>query len=175
MKTILLAGYRHHTLDDVELAPGLRVQDDGTLLIDQRIAQLRSLGHQIICVIAGESADELIRRSRALLDVELVFDTHGEDVNLVSNVRAGLAALGRETCFVLPVEVPLPKADVWKKLAAAGKEAGGSVSLAQVRRDDPADLGFPLLVTRHGTDKIKALPDLKSLADTRLEYLRPTI
>ena len=177
MKALILAGYRNDA--DVDDAPGLSELADGTLLLDHRIAQVEALGYTVICVLSGEAADHQIRRSRRLADVELVFDTYGADVNLVSNVRAGLKALlEHEPCFVLPVEIPCPPRAAWARLTHAAYEAGPRVHLAQVTYDGAEatrDFGFPLLVTRFGVKELDRLPELESLADTRLEYLRPTI
>lgn len=178
MKVVLLAGYRFDS--NVDDAPGLGRTADGTLQLDHRIAQLEALGLHVICVVSGEAAAHQISRSRRLADVELVYDTHAGDVNLISNIRAGLVALlEHEPCFVMPVELPCPARDTWTKLthaAYAADAAGAKVSLAQIHRaDDPHDFGFPLLVTRFGVKELARLENLVSLADTRLEYLRPSI
>ena len=170
MKTLLLAGYRNSP--NFEDAPGLQTDASGLLRLDRRIEQLMHLGFEIVCVLSGAAADLQIRRSRRLAEVELVFDNNDAEVTLVTNVRAGLAAAGRDPCFCLPVEVPWPAAASWTRLTEISWTDTAGASLAQVRAaDDDRDFGFPLLITRRGTDQIASLDGLSSLVDPRLDYL----
>jgi len=170
MKTILLAGYRHSENHDE--APGLQVDANGSMRLDRRIEQLMTLGHEIVCVLAGASAELQMRRSKRLEDVELVFDNHDVEANLVTNVRAGLAAAGHDPCFCLPVEIPWPSTASWTELTRVSWTDTAGASVAQIIEAGTArEFGFPLLITRRGTHEIPRLDHLRSLADPRLEYL----
>lgn len=168
MKTLLLAGYR--ALDPNEPALGLKTTDDGTLFLDQQIAALFALGADVITVVSGPQADEQVRLSQLMAETELVFDTNNELLSLASNLKAGLTAAPGDACFVLPIEVPVPSANLWNQVKESWRQGG---PLAPVHVITPTLTGapFPLLVTPRGNRLIRDLTGFKSLLDTRLSYL----
>lgn len=165
MNAILLSGYRQVDENEAPL---------GTGLIDKRIYELQSLGLNVICVLAGHDADDLLRASRRLMSAELVFDTQ-DNPNLATNLKAGLAATEGEGSFVLPVEMPAPPPPVWWTLREEWRKVGFHTahSCLQLRDGQGAPLhyGFPLLVTRAGNALIRESKDFRTLVDTRLKYL----
>lgn len=165
MKVLLLCGYRVSESSEPTL---------GVDLIDKRILQLRRLGLEVICVLAGQSADDQLRICRRIADCELAFDT--SDVpNVASNVKAGLAAVDGVGCVVLPVEVPVPDESFWHQLREKWRTIGFHTPHSILQMVDsqgaPCHHGFPLLITRKGNALIRELPEFKSLLDTRLNYL----
>jgi hypothetical protein len=137
---------------------------------------LRELDTDPICVLSGAGADEQLRRCRSIAEVELVYDTNGPEVSLLTNIKAGLAAAEGEACFVLPVEIPCPsQADYWRVLKEGWRQGGLHSQIALVQlltaQGAPWHYGFPLLVTRFGNEEIRRLEGVKSLLDTRLKYL----
>jgi len=165
MTVLLLCGYRN--CDPHEPALGADV-------LDQRILELRRLGLSVICVLAGQHADEQLRLCRRIADTELVFDTH-EEPNLATNLKAGLAATDGAGCFVLPLEVPCPPKAAWETLRESWRQNGFHTSTSIYQLADsqgaPSHLGFPLLVTRSGNKTIQEMQGFRSLVDTRLKYL----
>lgn len=165
MKTLLLCGY---TADDHHSeVPGLK-------FIDTQITALTALGFEVVCVLSGAGADDLLRTSKRIAGCELAFDTSASP-NLASNLKAGLAATDGEGCFVLPVEVPCPPSPVWEALReewrTQGFHTGYSCLQAVQRQGAPCHFGFPLLVTRSGSAQISQMQAFRSLVDTRLKYL----
>ncbi len=171
MKTILLCGYR--------AGLGLERAADGSLLVDVKIRELQRLGYEVVCVLAGNDADDVLRASRAIMSVELVFDTNGVDATLSSNLRAGLAATDGEGCFAIPVELPVPEAPLWNFIREEWRREGfhTSVSVFQCvsSQGAPYHFGFPLLISRSGNSLIRGLTGFTSLVDTRLKYQHLTI
>jgi hypothetical protein len=164
MKLILLCGYR---TSDYEETPRGR-------LIDDRITRLQSFGFEIITVLAGASADQLLRESRLLAGTELVFDC-ADEPNLASNLKAGLAASDGEGCFTVPLEIPCPPQETFTWLREQWRLIGfhseNSVLQAVTSQGAPWHFGFPLLVTRKGNGQIQNFTGFRSLVDTRLKYL----
>ncbi len=166
MTVLLLCGYRKSEPSEITL---------GVDLIDKRILQLRGLGLNVICVLAGQSADDQLRYCKRIADCELAFDTN--DVpTLATNVKAGLAATGGEGCFILPVEVPCPASCHWNDLREDWRRIGFHTDNSVLQMVDaggaPSHYGFPLIITRKGNALIKELPEFKSLTDMRLKYLQ---
>jgi hypothetical protein len=166
MKTILLAGYR--------AALGLERDANGELLIDVKIRELQRLSYEVICVLAGNDADEVLRASRYLMNVELVFDTNDAEATLATNLKAGLAATEGEGCFCIPLEVPTPEAAAWHFLREGWRREGfltsSSVFQLSTSQGAPWQFGFPLLVSRSGNKLIRSLQGFTTLVDTRLKY-----
>ncbi|MBX3020805.1 MAG: hypothetical protein KF799_03950 [Bdellovibrionales bacterium] len=173
MKTLLLCGYR--TCTDGETPLGLQRDDSGRTLLDRRIRELQVLGHQVVCVLAGDQADDLLRHCRTILSTELVFDTNGSDVSLMTNIKAGLAVCEKQAVYIQPLELTLPPTEIWEFIKDRYRHYAfeRGLNLVQVRdaQGTPLHYGFPLLATRLGGGHLRELPDLKSLADTRLNYL----
>lgn len=168
---LLLCGYR--TTDPGERALGID-------LIDDRIKTLRWLGFKVICVLAGQQADEQLASCRMIADCELAFDTN--DVpNLATNLKAGLAATDGEGCFVLPVEVPMAEKTHWQNLREEWRRIGFHTENSALQLADAegalCQYGFPLLITRKGNALIREIEGFTSLNDTRLKYLlvRPSM
>lgn len=165
MKTLLLCGYRPVEENERGVAE----------TIDRRIEQLKAFSSEVICVLAGPYADDLLRACPRISNVELVFDTH-ENANLTTNLRAGLAAIEGEACFVLPWEINPGRAETWGHLktefAKVGFATTHSILQAVDNQGAPFHYGFPLLVTRSGNDLLQELTDLRSLTDARLSYLQ---
>jgi hypothetical protein len=170
MKTLLLCGYR--PLDTSERALGIERDELGQTLIDRRIQQLRNLGQEVVCVLAGPEAEIQLREGRAIQDAELIFDTNTP--SLLANLKAGLQALIGEACFVLPVEVPLPPDEVWQSLRyeflRLGTQAKEHMLQAVTAEGAPCQLGFPLLVTISGVKLLQNSTNLTHLLDPQLKY-----
>jgi hypothetical protein len=166
MRTILLAGYR--------AGLGLEHDASGVLLIDRRIRELQHLGFEVVCVLSGNEADDVLRTSRALMDVELVFDTNAEQSTLATNLKAGLAATDGEGCYCLPLEIAPPERPVWNFLREEWRKRGFHTSTSVFQAADaqgaPWRFGFPLLITRSGNGLIRELTGLTGLVDARLKY-----
>ena len=168
MKVILLCGYR--SADEGQAPLGLEVDHTGKFLVDRRIYELQCLGFEVICVLSGDSADQILRKSKRLAEVELVFDTNG--FSLASNLKAGLAATDGESCFVIPIEVPPPPVALWNFLRESLRTDGFNTK-ASVYMTQGALWYFPMLITRSGNELIKALPEFKSISDSRLNFVAP--
>lgn len=173
MKVILLCGYR--TNDNSEEALGLDRDEDGVTLIDRRIQQLCGLGLEVICVLSGHSAEKQLRHCTRIANVELAYDDESENC-LASNIRAGLGAVEDDGCFVLPVEIPIPPAKVWQDLKEEWRKVRFDTDYAVLqpseREGAPCQFGFPLLITRSGNQVLRDTPQIRSLVDARLKYLR---
>ena len=180
MKVLLLCGYR---ISDHEQIPlGLERTSSGECLIDRRIDELQAQGFEVICVLAGHSSEQVLRESRRLADVELVFDTNAEQASLASNLQAGLAATAGEGCFALPLEVPCPPPEAWASLRERWRREGFHTDISVFQLVAPLGapwhFGFPLLISRKGNARIRASHGFVSLVDTRLKYagtLAPTL
>lgn len=165
MKTVLLSGYRSGLC--------LERNSRGELLIDIRIHHLQRLGFEVVCVLAGAEADDVLRASRALMNVELVFDT-SDHPTLASNLKAGLFATEGEGCYTLPLEVAPPELNSWNFLREQWRKAGFQTSTSAFQVVDaqgaPCHFGFPILLSRSGNSLIRGLTGFTSLVDTRLKY-----
>ncbi len=172
MKTLLLCGYRD--CDDADEAVGIDRSTDDKTLIDRRITQLRQLGFDVVCVLAGNRADVQLRQCKSIESCDLVFDTNEPHCNLISNLRAGTFHLENEGAFVLPVEIPVPDQMQWRFLLNEyGRSGFGQrTTFLQLRPTlgAPCQYGFPLLLTREGAKFLRDTPNLTSLVDSRLQY-----
>lgn len=170
MKVLLLAGYRN-IVDEEPL--GLNRDPNGQRILDSRIRELSQLGFEVICVLAGSGADEQLRLCPRIANTELVFDT-SDQLSLASNLKTGLAAAENEGCFVLPVEVAPPPADLWRmlrqELGRMGFHTESPILQAIDAQGAPWHLGFPLLITLAGNKQICKLSNFVSLVDPRLPY-----
>ena len=166
MRTLLLCGYRSGV--------GLERRTDGKLIVDQRISELQKLGCEVICVLAGGDADEILRSSRKLMDTELVFDTNGDAATLITNLKAGLASTDGESCFAIPLEVAPPSAELWHTLHSHLRNQGFHTPVCVLQAVEtqgaPWHYGFPLLFTRSGNTLLREVTGFTSLVDTRLKY-----
>lgn len=172
MKTLLLCGYR--ACDPSEPLLGTAAHaDDGATLLDHRIRQLRALRHDVICVLAGAKADEVLRLCPRIQETELVFDTN-EPTNLMSNLRAGTFAVPNQACFVLPLEVPLVRPEVWEFLRNEYGKLGFATAHGFLRLES-APYGFPLLLSRQGVKQLTASTPIQQLNDPALNPLVLTL
>ncbi len=169
MRVILLCGYRP---GDNEIALGLERNASGVTLIDRRIIELSSRGFEVVCVLAGNRADEILRESRQLPEVEIVYDTNADAANLATNLKAGLAATEGEGCFAIPVEIPCPPSEIWEFIRQAWRRQGfhTDTSVFQIAQGAPRHYGFPLLISRKGNGLIRKLSAFTYLLDARLKY-----
>lgn len=170
MKTILLCGYRKTEANEESL--GLTTDANGTPLIDRKVGRLKELGHEVICVLAGNSADQLLRRSRLLESCELIFDTNDEQASLASNVRAATFGIEDEASFIHPIEVPLPSPEIWSLLMHELAKVGYSTQASFLQAlGAPCQFGFPLLLTRNGAKLFRSTPGVTRLIHPQLKYL----
>lgn len=169
MDVLILAGYRNDSYETLLKRERL----DSPILLDLQIQRVRSLGLNPIVVLSGPHTDEVLRRSISLSECELVFDTNEDNVNLMTNLKAGIHTIS-QTCFVLPVEVPCPDKQAWVALKLAFQKTGFSTQKAVIQLTNqqgaPWHWGFPLYVTRLGRHLLLKEPDLHSLLDPRLTY-----
>ncbi len=167
MTILLLCGYRER--DEAEEKALFHTH------LDDQIRNLRGLGFNVICVLAGAHADDQLRFCRRITETELVFDT-SDNPNLASNLKAGLAGTDGAGCFALPVEVPCPSREAFTILREVWRTRGfhTETNIYQLVSDEgaPSHYGFPLLITRSGNTLIKEMPGFRSLLDTRLKYLQ---
>ena len=174
MKTLLLCGYRRS--ENGESILGLERDESHQRLLDRQIHDLSKLGFEVITVLSGDHADEQLRVCPRVANTELVFDTT-PGPTLATNLRAGLAATDDEGCFVLPVEIPAPPADLWRFLVQEWHRQGFNAPVTLIQAADtegaPWHFGFPLLITRTGNRELRKLQNLLSLSDPRLSYLHP--
>ena len=174
MKTLLLCGYRAG--DNAENPIGVERDIDGQTVIDRRILQLRELGHDIIAVLAGATADEQLRQCRLIQTTELAFDISEPAGTLLSNTQAGALATNGEGFYVLPAEIPVPSPAIWNFLLNEYGKLGFATNecllQAVTPQGAPWQFGFPLLVTRNGNKLLRNTPELKSLVDARLKSLQ---
>ncbi len=173
MKVLLLCGYRSSS--QIDEVPGLARDPSGQYLIDGHIQKLTRLGFEVVCVVAGPSADLQLRRCPRIANAELVFDTT-DTPNVASNIKAGLEATEGEGCFAIPVEIPPPDLEVWHFLRENWRQRGfhhpACVFQVVDSQGAPHHFGFPLLITRAGNKLIRETADFRSLADPRLDYHR---
>lgn len=173
MRTLLLCGYR--TSDHNEDLLGTERDAAGVTLLDRRIEQLQALGHDVIIVLAGASADEQLVHCRRIETVEMAFDNSANGGSLLSNTYAGAELFDNESCFVIPLEVVPPPAAHWRFLYNELAKIGFATPVAALQavspQGAPCHYGFPLLLTRSGNSLLKETADLKSLVDARLKYL----
>lgn len=125
-------------------------------LLGYQIDELRALRKDPI-VIIGPDGDDYLRCTRSLVDRKMVF-TKRTPPDLFDQIQTGLQGAG--TCaFFLPLNVPVPPANVWLDLetALAKMEYGhGPHILRPSFKDQP---GWPLLITPKGKDWLDELPD----------------
>ncbi len=159
MSVVLLCGYRRPDSGEKALFQSV---------LDSRIRQLRWLGYNVVCVVAGEFADDQLRYCPQIANCELVFDTQDEP-NLATNLKAGLAGTDGSGCFVLPVEIPIPPREDWEEMRERWR-ANGFLTETNIYKGVASHFGFPLLVTRKGNSTIRDLTDFRSLTDKRLKY-----
>lgn len=167
MEALLLAGYRPKE------ALGLETDEVGKLLLDHHIDQLKSLGLDPVVVLAGDPADEVLRKSSSLQGCELVFDANYHEANLFTNLRSGLKVT-EKACFVLPVEIPVAPENVWRQLKAELLTQGllTSYHAFQLTTEEgaPWHYGFPLLISTIGNKIIQNLKQPTGLTDARIRY-----
>lgn len=172
MKTILLCGYRPQS--ETGIALGTETNPEGVTLLDRRIDTLKQMGMEIICVLAGSEAELQLRKCKRLVDTDLVFDTHDAEANLATNLRSGLKATNKSPCFVLPVDIPVPPADVWRALMEESRRIGTFSDAAVIQAVDaqgaPCHFGFPLFMTRHAYKVLLDIQNFTKLQDPRLKY-----
>lgn len=170
MKTLLLCGYHESTEQNIL---GLNRDDSERTLIDRRIQEIKRLGFEIICVFGGKYADEQLRQTMHVADTELVYDT-SDTISLASNIKAGLAATDGESCYVIPVEIQPPPLEYWHGLYKELRNKGFLWPVSMLQGADiqgaPSHYGFPLLITRKGSQTIRDLSGFHSLLDSRLTY-----
>jgi hypothetical protein len=159
MTVVLLCGYRNR--EDSE--PALFYS-----CLDNRIAELKRMKFNVVCVLAGAHAEDQLRLCPRIADCELVFDTQDEP-NLATNLKAGLAGTDGSGCFVLPVEIPCPS---WAEFETVreGWRTRGFLTETSVYKAASSDFGFPLLVTRKGNAAIREMANFRTLTDGRLKY-----
>jgi hypothetical protein len=171
MTTLLLCGYRNSEQTDQAL--GLEIVE-GMTLLDRRIAQLQAMGHNVVCVVAGQSAEAQLRSCRRMHQTELAYDDLAAPT-LLSNIKFGLSTCPEHAVFVHPIEIPVPSADQFRRLKDGWLQFGleNKTHIVQfgASLEAPWHFGFPLLVTRTGNLVLRSLPSLMSLVDTRLKYL----
>ena len=164
MNCLLLAGYRQSSSEELL---GFKETENGSFELRECIRNLKQMGHKVTVVLAGNMADEQLLRCREIMDCELVFDTHGNEANLMTNTRAGLHAVDNHT-FIFPVELKTPPAEIWKTLLAQLQIAGYATASHIFRSE--FDHQFPLLLTRKGREVILSDTQISSFLDTKLNY-----
>jgi CTP:molybdopterin cytidylyltransferase MocA len=83
-------------------------------------------------------SDEVARALRAEAGAPALLIPADPDAPMFASLRAGIEALPRgASAFILPVDVPAPRAEVWRALAAA---AGPAVPVHRRERGHPAAL-----------------------------------
>lgn len=165
MNCLLLAGYRPSTKDDLL---GFKETENGSYQLRETIQNLKEMGHTVTVILSGNIADEQLLRCREIMDCELVFDTNGNEANLMTNVRSGLEAVDNH-CFVFPVELRTPPKEIWKNLLAQLQMAGYATA-GHIFRSE-FDHQFPLLLTRKGREVILDDTQISSFLDTKLNYI----
>ncbi|MGE4130291.1 MAG: hypothetical protein AB7F86_01565 [Bdellovibrionales bacterium] len=171
MKVLLLSGYR--TSENQEDPLGVGRTPTGERLLDRQIHLLSQLGMEVICVLAGHSADEQLRLCPRIANTELVFDSN-ETTTLATNAKSGLAAAPGESCFIMPIEISIPPGDLWRALKQEGFKFKNTEAchVLQAINDggSPWHYGFPLFVTPFGNRQIRELNQFVSLTDPRLLF-----
>lgn len=168
MNCLLLAGYRSSSNEELL---GFRETENGSFELKDAIKNLKDLGHTVTVVLSGNRADEQLLRCREIMDCDLVFDTHGDEANLLTNTRAGLHSVQDHT-FVFPVELKAPPAEIWKGLLAQ-LQMTGYATASHIFRSE-FDHHFPLLLTRQGREVILTDTQISSFLDTKLNYIDVT-
>lgn len=188
MTTLLLCGYRFYADSDSDSDSlgqpilGLSQNAQGKTQIERRIAELRSFGSPVICVLAGASADEQLRMCPRLADVELAYDNHGKNVTLMTNLLTGIEQTRQDSYMILPVEVPCPDRQTWNWLVTMSESTAipekSCLIQAVTAQGAPWHFGFPLILTRSGQRRLRRFEELTSLADPRLntwQVVRPNL
>lgn len=160
MKTILLAGYRPTEEDN---APWLQ-SENGKAVLENRIQQALKLSPNCVVVLAGRSADHALTACPSLEKCELVFDTHGDEANLLSNLKAA-THMGEDFALVLPAELPFGPAEKLKQLIGLAVQHGTLTPYHMIQSESES---FPLVLTPIGCKELFKNKELKSLADPEL-------
>ncbi len=167
MRIILLAGYRNHSESE---CPWL-ADSDGLPLLERRIREACELSPSIVVVLSGLSSDDTLRKCPSLERCELVFDTNGEEANLLSNLRSALK-LGIDPAVVLPVEVSFGPREQLKKLiffaVQQGLRAPFHLLQAMESTGDFWNGGFPLIISATGGQELLANETLLGLSDPQI-------
>lgn len=127
-----------------------------TNFLGYQIDELRALRKDPI-VIIGPDGDDYLRCTKSLVDRKMVFSKH-TPIDLMDQILIGLQGAG--TCaFFLPLNVPVPPANVWTNLetALAKIEYGKGPHL--IRPTFQGKPGWPLLITPKGKDWLEDLPE----------------
>lgn len=166
MKLILLAGQNPLNLDE----PVALCKIGDELLLDLQIQNAFTLGFEPLVVLDGADADTVLRSSKKISDVELVYDTN-DIPSFMSNLRSGLYGTNRE-CFVLPIWQTSPVKKAWQQLTYSyhHRELQSAAHLLQPYCPIYGEMtpGYPLFVTASGRSFLKNTKDLLSLSDVRI-------
>lgn len=160
MKTILLAGYKSSY--DSEFCDLLNRQLEGAF----------RLSPEPIVVLAGESADQILRHCRRLERCELVFDTHGSDASVWTNLKAALEVT-EGLALIQLIDTPWPEASaiqaIRNELLREGRSHSHLIQALTSQGDLVAE-GFPLGLTLSGLQFLKRVKNLQSLVDESISY-----
>lgn len=158
MKTLLLTGYESSSTKALE-------NEGDRLRVDAQIARLEAMKFEVVVVMGGDSAESLLRLSKSIERCEIVFDTHGTETNLITNLQAGLFST-EEAVFALPSNVDIPDQVSFHHMINSYYRAGLRTETHGFWFND-----YPLLVTRSGNEFFRKASDLKDFAHPALKLV----
>lgn len=173
MKTLLLLGNHSNDRHPCDIEMG------NTHLLDWQIQNLENLGHEVVVVFGGKESDLILRGSQKIQNCDIIYDTNDDEITWSTNLRSGLYGVKRH-CFVLPIYIPCPPAQVWRDIEthlfrhALDRKA----HIIKPHRPEKGLLqpGFPWLVTARGKNFILFNDNIDPWQDTGLIISRtPTL
>jgi len=166
MNLLLLAGYKHAESE-------FWLQDqDGLPLLETRLQLARKFARSPIVVLSGTDADEILRNCPSLEKCELVFDTNGDQSNLLTNIRAGLRVEANAT-IIWPAEVALSSTQHIRFLQQWAVQQGNRVPVHVVQAVHLGELvndGLPFLLTLSGRKLLMTQPEIITLTEPCVSY-----
>lgn len=144
-----------NTFGDFNLPLGFETVRKSNLLAYQ-IDELRFLKKDPIIII-GPDGDDYLSATPALIDRKMVF-AREVPTTLADQVMVGLQGAG--TCaFFLPLNVPVPPAQVWHQLETALAQMEYNKGPHILRPQFNGQNGWPILITPLGKDWLEELPE----------------
>lgn len=162
MKTLLLAG---HYFGEQHESPALKITQQETQ-ITRAIRALQQLPYEITVVLGGSDSEEILRNCRLLENCELVFDTHGYEASLWTNMKAGVWATN-DWMLVHTLESAMAPLNESLYLVQQNVQLGAKSGVHLLTLDKS-----PLLITREGNQFLKTQKDLTGFEDPRLMLRR---
>lgn len=166
MKIILLAGHEHSS-------QSLALKTfQNKLWIDSYLEILLKRAYEIIVVLGDQHAEAILGSSQYLAKCDLVFDTHGANTTLMTNLRAGLYSV-QHHALALPLSEKLPEPQCLQNLTTHYfKNYNQTQHLIKSYYLNLGQLtpGFPVFITPIGKKLILANKAITHIHDPQIIY-----